>query len=145
MKNNQTSVSEADQEIPTLRLKDNVWNSVKLLFFLHYPFTLGLGFCLSASEPDVRFYCLITLNVFYDTMNSEYSNYYLGILYSCFYDILGSETLKELGIKSLSSIINSTKDTLKTTNVGLRNRINIVFGVRNLFWFWKMTLKLSLK
>ena len=38
-KNNQTSISDADREIPTLGLKDNAGNEVQ-----HYPLTLGLGF-----------------------------------------------------------------------------------------------------
>ena len=44
-KNNQSSVSDVDQEIPTLRSTDSAGNSVPC--FQHFPFTLGLGFlCL---------------------------------------------------------------------------------------------------
>ena len=40
-KNNQSSVSDADREIPTLGSTDNTGNSVNLVS-RHYPFTLGL-------------------------------------------------------------------------------------------------------
>ena len=45
-KNNQSSVSDADREIPTLESTDNVRNSVNLVFcIIHFP--VGLGFlCL---------------------------------------------------------------------------------------------------
>ena len=39
-KNNQSSVSDADREIPTIKSTDNAGNSIYRL----YPFTLGLGF-----------------------------------------------------------------------------------------------------
>ena len=42
-KNNQTSVSDADREIPTFGSRDNAQNSVKPHFW-HYLFTLRLGF-----------------------------------------------------------------------------------------------------
>ena len=49
-----TSVSEADQEIPTLGSRDNGGNSVNLVSRLSvYP---QVGISLSASETDVKFY-----------------------------------------------------------------------------------------
>ena len=43
-KNNQTSVSDADRQIPTLGSTDNAGNSVSLVSgFWYYPFTFGLG------------------------------------------------------------------------------------------------------
>ena len=53
-KNNQTSVSDADREIPTLGSADNVRNSVTSFPALSvYP---RVGISLSESETDVRFY-----------------------------------------------------------------------------------------
>ena len=64
-KNNQTSVSNADLEIPTLGSTDNAGNEVKPRF-RHYPFTLGLVFLglhrrqvLDSICPDIS---LQTLN-----------------------------------------------------------------------------------
>ena len=42
-KNNQTSVSDADRQIPILGPTDNAINSVNLVSGI-FPFTLGLGF-----------------------------------------------------------------------------------------------------
>ena len=53
-KNKQTSVSNADQEIPTLRSTDNVGNLVNLVSpIILYP---QVGLSLSASETEDRFY-----------------------------------------------------------------------------------------
>ena len=43
-KNNQTSVSDADRQIPTLGSTDNAGNSVNFVSgFWYYPFTFGFG------------------------------------------------------------------------------------------------------
>ena len=43
-KNNHSSVSDADREIPTLRSTNNAGNSVNLVSVYRYLFTVGLGF-----------------------------------------------------------------------------------------------------
>ena len=56
-KNNQTSVSYADREIPTLWSTDNIENSVNLFLALAgYP---RVGISLSALETDDKFYSSI--------------------------------------------------------------------------------------
>ena len=53
-KNNQTSVSDADREIPTLGSTDNARNSVNLVSGINrYP---RFGISLSESKTDDRFY-----------------------------------------------------------------------------------------
>ena len=56
-KNNQTSVSDADREIPTLGSADNAGNSVTSFPALSADPRVGIS--LSASETDVRFYLRI--------------------------------------------------------------------------------------
>ena len=52
-KNNQTSVSNADREIPTLGSTDNAGNSVNLVYdIIPYP---RIGISRSASETNDRF------------------------------------------------------------------------------------------
>ena len=51
-KNNQTSVSDADREIPTLGSTDNAGNSGEPSFW-HCPLTLGLGFLGLHRKPMI--------------------------------------------------------------------------------------------
>ena len=58
-KNNQTLVSDADQEIPTFGSTDNAGNSVNLVSGIIL--LLSVGISRSASETDVRFYLSHTI------------------------------------------------------------------------------------
>ena len=55
-KNNQSWVSDADREIPTLGSTDNAGNSVKPCF-RHHLFTLGLGFLCLHRRPMIDSIC----------------------------------------------------------------------------------------
>ena len=56
-KNNQSlmMISDADQEMPTLRSMDNAGNLVNLVF-RHYPFTLGLLFLSLHLRPMIPYF-----------------------------------------------------------------------------------------
>ena len=62
-KNNQSLVSDADREIPTLRSTDNAGNSVNLRL-RHYPSTLGLEFLglhrRPVTDSTVKILCIGT-------------------------------------------------------------------------------------
>ena len=58
-KNNQTLVSDADQEIPTLGSTDNAGNEVNLVSGIILLPSVGIS--RSASETDVRFYLSHTI------------------------------------------------------------------------------------
>ena len=62
-KNNQTSVSDADRDIPILRSMDNTGNSVNLIYgIIHLPSGLDFSVCI---ETNDRFYFSISSRVSY--------------------------------------------------------------------------------
>ena len=68
--NNQTSISDADREIPTLGSTDNAGNSVNSFPALSvYP---RVGFSLSEAETDDRFYFSVS-----DILMKIYQDYVL--------------------------------------------------------------------
>ena len=76
MKNNQTSVSDADREIPTRGSTDNAGNPVPETRYTSFPALSvdpRVGISRSASETDVRFYLSITFTILH---SSRYASFF---------------------------------------------------------------------